>query len=114
MTVLAKLPPSTPGDAHKYAPGSLRRHPDMDPEKPETCIYVTRTVFNDTDATGCSSWQTVSPNAGSRYLTDAPAQFGGVGDWPDVPGYTFLVAGGAPVDSSNIIEGETGPAEITA
>lgn len=77
--------------AKDYAPGSMRRHPEWDPARPETLVVVMRTVFNDTDFTGCTSWQSVSPSAGSRYFTDAPGEFGGVGDWPDLEGMTILV-----------------------
>lgn len=59
-----------------YATGALKHHPDW----PTNLGVAQRTIFHDEDATGCTSWMSISPSAGARYLTDAQ-----VADWVDLP-----------------------------
>jgi hypothetical protein len=65
--------PSTPP---VYPPGSIKKHPEWPTEK----FLAVRTIFDDADATACTSWLRISPSVGVTYVTSAA-----VADWPDVP-----------------------------
>ncbi|WP_202910247.1 hypothetical protein [Mycobacteroides abscessus] len=63
-----------------YLRGSVKTHPDY-PENPTIAL---RSVFDDDDATGCTSWLVVSASSGALYRTEAYVR-----DWPDVEGATL-------------------------
>ena len=57
-----------------YPAGSIKLHPNWPAEQ----FFAVRTVFEDSDATACTSWLRVSPSVGTTYVTCAT-----VADWPD-------------------------------
>lgn len=63
-----------------YLRGSVKTHPDY-PENPTIAL---RSVFDDDDATGCTSWLVVSASSGALYRTESF-----VADWPDANGLTL-------------------------
>lgn len=62
-----------------YLAGSVKTHPDY----PRTPTIAVRTIFDDTDVTGCTSWIVVSAGSGALYRTESF-----VADWPDAAGLT--------------------------
>lgn len=58
-----------------YEPGALKRHPDW----PANKTVAQRQPFEDDDHTACTSWLSITPGFGTRWLTADK-----VADWPDL------------------------------